>query len=204
MATMLILDEMPPSLTEEEEKLYLCNFAPLTRKQFKALVDMGKRVTYPDGTLLTQANKPCQNLYFILSGTADMTDIDGKPTSRLQRGGFPNCMSFQRMRWDSSKRRELAENQFAYATVQCKGECECIVWNDEELLGLLNASAKDDMILRMDHVVIESVIKRLLYDTGGVDVKEYIKVISQGWADKKVQGLNIQLMATTTETTVPP
>ena len=58
------------------------------------------------------------------------------------------------------------------------------------------------MRLRMDHVVIKSVIWRLLYDTGGADVKEYIRVISQGWADKEVQ---LKVQSTETDvTTVPP
>lgn len=204
MAVMLILDRMPPTLTEEEEELYLSNFAPLTRKQFKALIDKGKRITYTDQTLLTRANEPCRNLYFILSGATVMTNADGKHTSRLQRGGFPNCMSFQRTRWDMSERRKSTENQNAYGSITCDGEVECIVWDDEELLSLLAASSpKDDMRLRMDHVVIESVIRRLLYDTGGADVKEYIKVISQGWADKEVQHLKLQ-STETSATTVPP
>jgi len=191
MATMLILNRMEPTLTEEEEELHIINFAPLTRKQFKALIDIGVRTTYPRGTFLTRTDEPCRKLYFILSGTTKMTDSSGKCTSRLQKGGFPNCMSFQRTGWNSSKRNT---NCTAYGTIQCEGQVECIVWDDRELLALLDSSPNDDMRLRMDHVVIEAVIRRLLHDIGGADVKDYIRVISQGWADKAVQQLKIQSM----------
>ena len=192
MATMLILDRMPPMLTEEEEEMYIVNFAPLTRKQFKSLIDLGERITYPNGTFLARADEPCRKLYFILSGTADMTNSNGRHTSQLQKGSFPNCMSFQRTGWESSKRDT---NCTAYGSIQCEGDVECIVWDDRKLLALLDASPNDDMRLRMDHVVIEAVIRRLLHDTGGADVKDYIRFISQGWADKAVQQLKIQSMA---------
>ena len=66
---------------EEEEELYHSNFSHLTPKQVKAFISKGKRITYSDGTLLTRANEPCHNLYFILSGTNIMTNTDGKLTS---------------------------------------------------------------------------------------------------------------------------
>lgn len=189
MATMLILDSMPPTFTEEEEELHVQHFAPLSLKSFRSLMDLGTRSKYKDGELLTEANTPNDKLFFILSGKASMTNANGKHISKLQRGSFPNCMSFQRSGWNSTRRGGTDSsntNDLSYGTVRCEGAVECIVWDRHNLLTLL--SDDDDMKLRMDHVVIESVIRRLLIDSEGADVTDYIRVISQGWAhDEAVQ-----------------
>lgn len=188
MATLLILDQMPPTLSELQKELHIQNFAPLSSKQFKALMDIGERVTYEDGALLTQANEPCQKLFFIVRGKATMLSANGKLLSKLQRGGFPNCMSFQRSGWDSVR----FPLSVSYGTIKCEGEMECIVWDSQHLFDLMD----EDFKLRMDHVVIEAAIRRLLVDSEGANVKDYIRVISEGWADKAVQQQKIQSMAT--------
>merc|ERR1712129_689056 len=137
-------------------------------------MDIGERVTYEDGALLTQANEPCQKLFFIVRGKATMLSANGKLLSKLQRGGFPNCMSFQRSGWDSVR----FPLSVSYGTIKCEGEMECIVWDSQHLFDLMD----EDFKLRMDHVVIEAAIRRLLVDSEGANVKDYIRVISEGWA----------------------
>ena len=44
--------------------------------------------------------------------------------------------------------------------------------------------------------MVESMIKRLLVDSEGAKVTDYIKVISQGWADESVKELKMQSMRT--------
>ena len=203
MAMLLILDRLPPTLTKEEEELHLQHFAPLRRTQFKALMNIATTVTYPPGTVLTTANQPCSKLFFIVKGTAMMANAQGKHISKLQRGGFPNCMSFQRSGWDATVRKTKPQGTCAYGTIRVRSDShsndnnnsnnsnnnnnegvECLVWNDEELLALLDDG---DIRLRFDHVVIEAVIRRLLVDAEGAKVTDYIRVISEGWADKAVQ-----------------
>ena len=221
MATMLIVEQLPPSFTDEEEELHVQHFAPLSLTSFRALMDIGTRRTYNDGDVLTVANQPCDTLFFIVSGKASMTNASGKHISKLQRGAFPNCMSFQRAGWDSTRRHSSSSsssgihnndtsssdsdsnsnnnnnNNVAYGTIRCEGDVECIVWDGEDLQTLLETyNDDDDMILRMDHVVIEAVIRRLLVDSEGANVTDYIRVISQGWAHENVQQRKIKSMTT--------
>ncbi|OEU08552.1 hypothetical protein FRACYDRAFT_249444 [Fragilariopsis cylindrus CCMP1102] len=215
MAVMLLMDRLPPTLTKEEEELHIEHFAPLRRKQFKALMDIAQTVIYPPGTVLTTANQPCTQLYFIVKGTAIMTNSKGEHISKLQRGGFPNCMSFQRSGWDAVVRNTTPNGNCAYGTIRVSNNnddndnegVECLVWKDDELLALLddggdgggdnnnNDGYGGDIRLRFDHVVIEAVIRRLLVDSEGANVTDYIRVISKGWAaDKAVHLQKFQSM----------
>ena len=158
MAAKLMLDRVPPQLTEEEEELHIASFAPLNRKQFKMLLSAGEHVTYADGTTLTQEHEHCPRLYYIISGTADMYR-SGKHRSWLERGAFPNSMSFLCTGWDASGARP------AYGTIRCSGEVKVPVWESKSLLSLLDETP--DMKQRMDHVVIEAIIRRLLNTPDG-------------------------------------
>jgi len=178
MATILILDMIPPTLTEEEEELHIDHFAPLTRKQFKTLLDLGRREIFTDGTELTHEDKPSHELFFILDGAVDMTH-GGVFTSRLRRGGFPNWMSFQRTGWDPE-----IDMPNSYGTISCTGEVNCIVWDRDDLKTVL---VDDDMRQRMNHVVTESLIRRLLHTPDSARVQDYIGVISHAWADVAVR-----------------
>lgn len=46
----LAMDRLPIALSDEEEVLHVASFAPLSQKQFKRLLDIGRRVTFADGT----------------------------------------------------------------------------------------------------------------------------------------------------------
>mmetsp|Transcript_34226 Transcript_34226/g.81881 ORF Transcript_34226/g.81881 Transcript_34226/m.81881 type:complete len:218 (+) Transcript_34226:601-1254(+) len=204
MAIKFVMDEMPVVLSEEEEATYIQYFAPLTRKQFRRLIDLATIAEYHQGELLTRVNMPCDKLYLILEGTATMKGENGKHISVLQRGSFPNCMSFQRCGWDAKRRwsNDRDKNKplnTSYATIKCEERVKCLVWDGTELLRLLDHESSENggsMRLRLDHVVVESMIRRLLVDSEGAKVTDYIKVISQGWADESAKDLKMQSMRT--------
>ena len=54
-------------------------------------------------------------------------------------------------------------------------------WKKDELLALLEAAP--ELRQRMEHVALEAIMRRLLRDTDGAHVKDYLKVIRQSWAD---------------------
>jgi len=198
MAAALVWDNLPPSLTPEEEDLHVNHFAPLGRKDFRKLMDLATMQSYNDGDLITIANEPCDKLFFILEGTANMKSLEGKHISKLQKGAFPNCMAFQRSGWNEIGNDDDAttnqQKRHSYGTVTCQGPVTCLVWESQELLPWL---AKDENLkLRMDHAIIEAVIRRLLVDSEGANVKDYIRVISQGWAHNSIQQRKIQTMLT--------
>ena len=98
MIMHLVNERLPVELSPEEETLHVASFAPLSRKQFKRLLDIGQRVTFSDGTLLTEEGVARPELLFIVHGSANMT-VKGKHTSRLNAGAFPNSLAFQRAGW---------------------------------------------------------------------------------------------------------
>lgn len=114
---------------------------------------------------------------------------NGKHASWLKRGSFPNSISFQRSGWDRESTLP------AYGTIRCKGEVTAIVWERDSLLDLMGAYP--DMKQRMHHAMIEAIIRRLLSTPDGENVKDYMRVISQGWADTAVRQRKIKMMATT-------
>jgi len=160
MAIKFVMDEMPVVLSEEEEATYIQYFAPLTRKQFRRLIDLATIAEYHQGELLTRVNMPCDKLYLILEGTATMKGENGKHISVLQRGSFPNCMSFQRCGWDAKRRwsNDRDKNKplnTSYATIKCEERVKCLVWDGTELLRLLDHESSENggsMRLRLDHV----------------------------------------------------
>jgi len=199
MAAVLVWDNLPIPMTPDEEELHVQNFAPLSRKQFRTLMDLATEKEYEDGHCLTIANQPCDKLYFIKEGTANLTTASGEHISKLNAGAFPNCMSFQRSGWDPDFHGADSE---AYGTIRCKGPVRCLVWESKELLHWLMSD--EDAELRMDHVVIEAVVRRLLLDPEGAKVKDYLRVISQGWAHHSIQQRKIQSMQTRASTGHPP
>jgi len=160
MAIKFVLDDMPVVLTQEEEETYVEFFAPLTRKQFRKLIDLATIAEYPEGELLTKVNEPCDKLYLILEGSATMKDGRGEHISLLQRGSFPNCMSFQRCGWDAKRRWSYDKVNkkplnTSYATIKCEERVKCLFWDGSKLLKLLEQESSDDrgsMTLRLDHV----------------------------------------------------
>ena len=81
----------------------------------------------------------------------------------------------------------------AYGTVRCDGDVVAIVWPKEELFGLLDS--QPEMRQRMDHVIVETLVRRLLSSRDGANIKDYLRVISQSWAAQEVRKRKIHMMA---------
>lgn len=197
MVAKLIDESMPVELTAEEEALHVASFAPLSRKQFKRLLDAGECMTFADEVLLTEEGVARPELIFILRGKADMT-VNGKHTSTLSAGAFPNSLAFQRAGWrDDTVRTASHRDLFwpqAYGTVRCQGEVEAIVWSKDKLFALLDA--QPEMRQSMDHVIVEAIMRRLLSNPDGANIKDYLRVISQSWAAQEVRKRKIRTMET--------
>ena len=197
MVAKLIHERMPVELTDEEEALHVASFAPLSRKEFKRLLDAGERVTFADDALITEEGVARPELFFILRGTADMT-VQGKHTSTLSVGAFPNCLAFQRAGWrDDTVRTASHRDLFwpeAYGTVRCQGEVHAIVWRKETLFALLDS--QPEMRKSIDHVIVEAIMRRLLSNPDGANMKDYLRVISQSWAAQEVRKRKIHTMET--------
>ena len=195
MAVQLVSERLPIELSAEEEVLHVASFAPLSRMQFKRLLAIGERVVFSDGDRITEERVVCPDLIFITSGIADMS-VNGKHTSRLTRGAFPNCLAYQRAGWrdDHPVRTASHRDLFwpsAYGTVTCQGEVAAIVWRKDDLLALLDSNP--EMRQRMDHMCVEAIMRRLLRNPDGANVKDYLRVISQSWADSAVRKQKLQM-----------
>ena len=74
--------------------------------------------------------------------------IDGKHTSTLARGAFPNCLAFQRAGWrnDACVRTAGHKDLFwpaAYGTVTCRGEVAALRWRKDELLARIATASQN-------------------------------------------------------------
>jgi hypothetical protein len=49
---------------------------------------------------------------------------------------------------------------------------------------------------RMDHIVVEAILRRLLQNPEGAHVKDYVRVISQSWAESSVRKRKLHTMVT--------
>ena len=47
----------------------------------------------------------------------------------------------------------------------------------------------------MDHVIVETLVRRLLSSRDGANIKDYLRVISQSWAAQEVRKRKIHMMA---------
>ena len=92
----------------------------------------------------------------------------GKHASWLQRGSFPNCTQFQRTGWG------LLAPAGAMGTIVAHGEVDAIVWEKSALLSLLENNP--EMRSRMDHVVLEALLRRLMLNPGAANLKDYMRV----------------------------
>ena len=163
MVAKLVLDQLPIKLSEDEETLHVRSFAPLSRAQFKRLLDIGERVTFADGTCMTEEGISRPELFFIVTGSANLT-VKGKITSRLGPGSFPNALAFQRTGWEDDRVRTASHRDLfwpaAYGTARCNGNVEAIVWRCDSLFKLLDS--EPEMRQRMGHVVVEAIVRPCL------------------------------------------
>ena len=63
--------------------------------------------------------------------------------------------------------------------------------------------AVPEMRQRLDHVVVEAIMRRLLRDPDGANIKDYLRVISQSWADSAVR-VQREMERAHSEAKVPP
>lgn len=194
MVGRLLYARLPIALSEDEEALHVASFAPLSRKQFKRLLDIGERRTFPEGTALTEEGVARTELMFLVRGSAVMS-VKGKVTSHITAGAFPNCLAFQRAGWqDTTASTANHKDLFwptAHHTIRTTDEVEAIVWRKDELLSVLESDP--EMRQRMDHVIVEAIMRRLLSSPND-NAKDYLRVISQGWADTSVRKRKLKLM----------
>ena len=68
------------------------------------------------------------------------------------------------------------------------------MWRREELLGMIKSSA--DLKQRMDHVVVEAAIRRLINTPDGAHMKDYLRVFAGSWTDPSLRMRKLQSMRT--------
>ena len=169
-AGMLIMDRYAPSLKSSQhpdgEELYEQNFAGiLTRGQFHQLLALAKRQHVPAGTQLTRENIPCDSMYFIVKGQAnvyhgktaeDFEDSFANNTrshplfvSTIEEGGFVNDVAFQR-----------GSSVGAYGTIITSEDSVVLLWNTAELQE--HMKSKPDMERNMKYCLSDHLVKSLL------------------------------------------
>ena len=180
-AGMLIMDRYAPSLTDAQhrdgEDLYAENFATiLTRGQFYQLLSLSRRERIPAGTHLTRENKPCDLLYFIVSGQAlvyhgktdDNDGTDGNNSTHhhsnnnrrrnsrpaqsiatIEQGGFVNDVAFQQ-----------GPHVGAYGTIITSQDSDVLVWDTAALRK--HMESRPDMERNMKYCLSDHLVKSLL------------------------------------------
>ena len=120
----------------------------------------------PSGTTLTVEREVCDKLFFILDGSAAMS-LNGQHTTTIHRGGFVNTLAVQ-----EGQRQKAMGGVASYGTIRSSGETRAIAW-DLTALGLLLES-EPELARRMNHVLVASLMRRLLRSRDGEAVADYI------------------------------
>ena len=122
----------------------------------------------PHGTTLTVEREVCDKLFFILDGSAAMS-LNGQHTTTIHRGGFVNTLAVQ-----EGQRQQAMGGVASYGTIRSLGETRAIAW-DLTALGQLLES-EPELARRMNHVLVASLMRRLLRSRDGETVADYIGV----------------------------
>ena len=180
-AAFLVYDQFGAPLSEEEERLYLDNFAnTLTRGQFYQLLQLGNVQELSTPTILTQEGQPCDKLYFIQKGKAKVYHHN-RFVANIHSGGFVNDVAFQQQSYgtspssgagaaskDSSNSRSdsnVTNNDNgglvgAYGTVITSEDCKLMSWKVQELKDHLKS--RPDMERNMKYTLSQHLMKALL------------------------------------------
>ena len=86
-------------------------------------------------------------------------------TSTITRGGFINTLAFQQGAWTT-------DGVPAYGTIRTMAPVRCIAWPTAALRTLLEGDANFRM--NIDHVLVSSLMRRLLKSRDGTHVQDYI------------------------------
>jgi len=161
MALKLVRDRYPGAFGEEEESIYEGSFTQLSRGQFKRLMALATVETLPEGAVLTTERAACPHLYFVLDGSAQMR-LNGEAVAVIGRGGFCNTLAYQRGEPGTP----------AYGTIRGRSPMRVVRW---ELAALRDLVASDaDLERRLNHVLVSSLMRRLLTSRDGVHVQDYL------------------------------
>lgn len=149
-ACMLIADQFPGSLSEEEEGLYEEHFArTLSRGQFKRLMDLGRSRVVEAGTRLTVEGVHSDTLYFTKRGHCELY-LRGRYAKDIDEGSFVNDVAFQQHYQDGGgNNRIMGAEGGAYGTVVADGEVEVVEWNYKELREHLEKRPDMDRNIRL-------------------------------------------------------
>ena len=117
MATRIALERYPSNLSDADEVVRAAFFERLTPAQFVSLLELGERRRVPKGTALTLQREPCDHLYFVVRGVANLY-VHDEWVAQLGRGGFLNDVAFHQ-----------GGGAGAYGTIVAHEEMEVIAWN---------------------------------------------------------------------------
>jgi CRP-like cAMP-binding protein len=171
-AALLVLDQFGASLSEEEQQLFESHFSQtLTRGQFYQLLQLSKKETIDDGTVLTKEGQISPYLYFILDGQAKVYH-NKTFAAYVDQGGFVNDVAFQQQQEQQIKRRKSGSSGVeedsnsqssgigAYGTVITNGTCQVLVWDSEDLQRRLANQPQMDRNLK--YLLSQHLMKSLL------------------------------------------
>lgn len=151
-ACLLVADQWPGSLTEEEQRLHEEHFSMLTKGQYKQLADLGTARVVSSGSSLTVEGMHADTLYFTKRGRAKLY-LRGRYAKDIEEGSFVNDVAFHR-----ADRGENGEG--AYGTVVADGEMEVMEWNRGELREHLKG--RPEMDRNMQLCLTSHLVKGLL------------------------------------------
>jgi len=152
-AAALLLADQYASLSADDEELYVEHFSQsLTRGQFYQLLQLGERKdNIPANEVLTIEGASCENIYFILEGSAKVYHHKAC-VSNIKKGGFVNDVAFQ----------QGDRQTGAYGTVVTSSEnTSLIVWNQYRLRDYLKS--RPDMERNMKYCLSDQLVKSLLH-----------------------------------------
>lgn len=148
-ACLLIADQWPGTLTQDDEELYKKHFPMLAKGQFAQLISRGTtRKDLPDGTRLTTEGVHCNKIYFLKRGHSRLYLRD-KYTADCDEGSFVNDVAFIQ-----------GDGTGAYGTVVTDGETEVIEWEWEALRDYLKS--RPDMDRNMRYCFTQHLVKGLM------------------------------------------
>lgn len=90
---LLLAQRRPVKLTAEEQRLYAASFRSLTPREWKTLVDKGKRETFTAGAHVVERGKELDVVRVVAEGTVEVRDGD-RVVCALGIGQFVGEMAF--------------------------------------------------------------------------------------------------------------
>lgn len=156
-ACLLIADQWPGALSEEDEELYNDHFPMLTKGQFKQLLSLGTTHDLPDGARLTVEGVHSNSIYFMKRGHCKLYLRDTY-AANIDEGSFVNDVAFQQ-----------GDGASAYGTVVTEGETEVIAWEWQTLRDHLKS--RPDMDRNMRHCFTEHLVRGLMQQREAAHLK---------------------------------